>query len=137
MKKLEMSTTCCQCKICGKAYSDQILLLLDDRREYDTIVELRDTALYYGKLMSYYGFDVKSGKWDLKQFPVTKNDKEMIRINSDRLRFNQAVQEYNIYIKYLSRKYRLKPFDGTRSGFFISVRPSQTNLYKARRTSRK
>jgi hypothetical protein len=36
MKKLEMSTTCCQCKICGKAHSDQILLLLDYRREYDT-----------------------------------------------------------------------------------------------------
>lgn len=46
-------------QICGKAHSDQILLLLDYRREYDTIVELRDTALYYGKLMSYYGFDVK------------------------------------------------------------------------------
>ena len=129
MKKLEMSTTFCNCKICGKAHPDRILLLLDDRREYDTIVELRDTVLYYGKLMSHYGFDVKSGKWDPKQFPVTKNDKEMIRINSDRLRFNQAVQEYNNYIKYLSRKYHLKLVDGPGNGFFVSVRPPCSNFY--------
>jgi hypothetical protein len=41
--------------------------------------------------MSQYGFDMKSSKWDTKQFPVTKNDKEMRGINSDRLRFNEAV----------------------------------------------
>jgi hypothetical protein len=135
MKKPETSTTYCQCKICGKAHSDRILLLLDDRREYDTIVELRNTALYYGKLMSYYGFDVKSGEWDAKQFSVTKNDKEIIRINSDRFRFNLAVREYNNYIEYLSRKYHIKPFDGTRSGFFVSVRPSHPKFYKARKAS--
>ena len=133
MKKLAMSTTCCQCKICQKARSDRILLLLDDRREYDTMVELRNTAFYYGKLMSHYGFDVKSAKWDTKHFPVTKNDKEMIRINSDRLRFNQAVQEYNNYIEYLSRKYRVKLFDRPGNGFFISVRPSHSKFYKARK----
>jgi hypothetical protein len=99
---------------------------LDDRREYDTIVELRNTALYYGKLMSYYGFDMKSGKWDTKQFPVTKNDKEMIGINSDRRRFSLAVQEYNNYVAYLSRKYHFKLFDRPGNGFFISVRPSDS-----------
>ena len=129
MKKLEMSTTCCQCKICGKAHSDQILLLLDDRREFDTLVDLRNTALYYGKLMSQYGFNMKSGKWDMKQIPVTKNDKEMMGINSDRLRFNEAVHQYNNYIKYLSRKYHLKPVDGSGNGFFVSVRPPCSNFY--------
>jgi hypothetical protein len=92
-------------------------MLLDDRRESDTIVELRNTALYYGRLMSHYGFDMKSGKWDTKQYPVTKNDKEMIGINSDRLRFNLAVQKYNNYIEYLSRKYHLKLFDRPGNGF--------------------
>jgi hypothetical protein len=136
MNKLEMSTTYCQCIVCGKAHSDRILLLLDDRREYDTIVELRNTALYYGRLMSHYGFDMKSGKWDTKQFPVTKNDKEMIGINSDRLRFNLAVQKYNNYIEYLSRKYHLKLFDRPGNGFFISVRPSHSKFYKARKKSK-
>jgi hypothetical protein len=88
-----------------------------DRREYDTTVDLRNTALYYGKLMSHYGFDVKSGKWDTRQFPITKNDKEMIGTNSDRLRFNEAVRQYNNYIEYLSRKYRLKLSHGPRNGF--------------------
>jgi hypothetical protein len=60
---------------------------------------------------------MKSGKWGTKQFPVTKNDKEMIGINSDRLRFNLAVQKYNNYIEYLSRKYHLKLFDRPGNGF--------------------
>jgi hypothetical protein len=67
--------------------------------------------------MSQYGFDMKSSKWDTKQFPVTKNDKEMRGINSDRLRFNEAVHQYNDYIEYLLRKYHLKPVDGPGNGF--------------------
>ena len=45
---------------------DHTILLLDHRREYDTIVELRDTASYYGILVSYYEFDMISGKWNIK-----------------------------------------------------------------------
>jgi hypothetical protein len=57
----------------------------------------------------------------------------MIGINSDRLRFNQAVHEYNNYVKYLSRKYHLELFDEPRNGIFISVRPSHSKFHKARR----
>jgi hypothetical protein len=109
---------------------------LDDRREYDATVDLRNTALYYGKLTSHYRFNMKSGTWYTRHFPVTKNDKEMIGINSDRLRFNQAVQDYNNYVKYLSRKYHLELFDEPRNGIFISVRPSHSKFHKARRTGK-
>jgi hypothetical protein len=127
MNKLEMSTTYCQCKVCGKAHSDRILLLLDDRREFDTILELRNTALYYGKLMSHYGFDMKSGTWDKKLFPITKNDKEIEGINSDRLRFNDAVEKYNDYIIHLSKKYHLHDLEGSSTSFIVSFRPPHTN----------
>ena len=42
--------------------------------------------------MTYYGFDMKSGIWDTKLFPITKKDKEIEGINTDRLRFNDAVK---------------------------------------------
>jgi hypothetical protein len=98
------------------------VLLLADRREFDTILELRNTALYYGKLMSYYGFDMKSGTWDTKLFPITKNDKEIKGINTDRLRFNDAVKKYNDYVILLSKKYHLHDLEGYK--FYCFVSPS-------------
>jgi hypothetical protein len=83
--------------------------------------------LYYGRLMSHYGFDMKSGKWDTKQFPVTKNDKEMIGINSDRLRFNDAVKKYNDYVIHLSKKYHLHDLEESSTSFIVSFRPPYTN----------
>jgi hypothetical protein len=80
-------------------YCKEIYLILHP--SHSTIV-----SMYYGKLMSQYGFDMKSGKWDTKirsNFLFTKNDKEMRGINSDRLRFNEAVHQYNDYIEYLLR----------------------------------
>jgi hypothetical protein len=55
--------------------------------------------------MTYYGFDMKSGIWDTKLFPITKKDKEIEGINTDRLRFNDAVKIYNDYVIHLSKKY--------------------------------
>jgi hypothetical protein len=46
--------------------------------------------------MTYYGFDMKSGIWDTKLFPITKKDKEIEGINTDRLRFNDAVKNIMI-----------------------------------------
>ena len=36
--------------------------------------------------------------WDTKLFPITKKDKEIEGINTDRLRFNDAVKKYNDYV---------------------------------------
>ena len=102
-----------------------------DRREFDRILELRNTALYYGKLMSFYGFDMKLGTWDTKLFPITKNDKKIEGINSDRLRFNEAVKEYNEFVNQLSKKYYRPDLAGSKTGFFVSIRPPRTtNHYK-------
>jgi hypothetical protein len=103
------------------------VLLLADRREFDTILELRNAALYYGKLMSHYGFDMKSGTWDTKLFPITQNDREIEGINSDRLRFNDAVEKYNDYIIHLSKKYHLHDLEGSSTSFIVSFRPPSTN----------
>lgn len=106
---------------------DRAVLLLASRREFDTILELRNTALYYGKLMSHYGFDMKSGTWDKKLFPITKNDKEIEGINSDRLRFNDAVEKYNDYVIHLSKKYHLHDLEESSTSFIVSFRPPHTN----------
>ena len=49
---------------------------------------------------------MKSGIWDTKLFPITKKDKEIEGINTDRLRFNDAVKNYNDYVIHLSKKYQ-------------------------------
>jgi hypothetical protein len=115
----------------GKRNLERIVLLLGEKREFDTIVDLRNTAFYYGKLMSYYGFDMKSGEWNTNLFPVIKSDKEIEGINVDRLRFNEAVSQYNGYVEHLSSKYHLNVFDELRKGFIVSFSsPSSTRFYK-------
>lgn len=130
MNKFRMSKKHSHTSVKSKRNLDRIVLL-GDKREFDTIVDLRNTALYYGKLMSLYGFDMKSGEWNTKLFSVTKSDKEIEGINSDRLRFNEAVNQYNRYVEYLSRKCHLKVFDKLRKGFIVSFcLPCSTHSYK-------
>ncbi len=50
---------------------------------------------------------MKSGKWNTKLFLVTKSDKEIEGINSDRLRFSEAIEQNNRYVEYMLRKYHL------------------------------
>ena len=107
MNKSRMNKTPSHNTIKEERNMDHTILLLDHEREYDTIVELRDTALYYGKLISYYGFDMKSGKWNIKRFPITMNGREIEAIISDTAKFNEAVNQYNRYAENLLRKYRL------------------------------
>lgn len=115
----------------SKSNINRIVLQLGDRREFDTIVDLRDTAFYYGKLMSFYGFDMKSGKWNSKLFPITKSDKDLEGIDSDRLRFNEAVNHYDKYVEYLSKKYNLNVLDWPRKDFLVLFRHScNTSHYK-------
>jgi hypothetical protein len=49
-----------------------IIVVLDDIIEYNRVKELADLVKYHSKLMSYYGLDLKTGKWNTKQFPVTQ-----------------------------------------------------------------
>jgi hypothetical protein len=127
MNKLRTGRSIDHSTIKRKRNLDRAVLLLANRREFDTILELRNTALYYGRLMSHYGFDMKSGTWDKKLFPITKNDKEIEGINSDRLRFNDAVEKYNDYVIHLSKKYHLHDLEGSSTSFIVSFRPFYTN----------
>ena len=62
--------------------------------KYTIVVPITSAAssTVYGKLMTFYGFDMKSGIRDTKLFPITKKDKKIEGINTDRLRFNDAVK---------------------------------------------
>jgi len=42
--------------------------------------------------MSYYGLDLKTGKWNAKQFPVTQTDAKMEGITYDINTYNKAVR---------------------------------------------
>jgi hypothetical protein len=78
---------------------------LDDIVEYNKVKELADLVKYHSRLMSYYGLDLKTGKWNTKQFPVTQTYAQMEGINSDINVYNKAVKECHKYGEFLAKKY--------------------------------
>jgi hypothetical protein len=86
---------------------------------------LDDTIRCQSKLMAYYGFDVQSGKWDSKKFPVTKTDSQMEGIQSDIQKYNDSVQEYNKYIEYLATAYGIDIKSEIRKGRNVIFRPPE------------
>jgi hypothetical protein len=84
---------------------EEHMIELDNIFEYDKLNELLDTVQYYDKLLSQYGYDVKKGEWNTRDFPITQNDKQMEGIKSDVQEFRIAADEYNKYLEYLAEKY--------------------------------
>ena len=80
-------------------------MTLDDIVEYNRVKELADLVKYYSKLISYYGLDPKTVKWDTKQFPVTQTDAQMKGMASDINIYNKALRECNKYGEFLAKKY--------------------------------
>jgi hypothetical protein len=108
-----------------------IVLIMDDIVKYNRVTELGDLVNYRSKLMSYYGFDVKTGKWDTKCFPVTKNDAQQKGIQSDIERYNNAIRDYNKYAEHLAKEFRIDIYDEVKKGHVIVFRPPHilTNVY--------
>jgi hypothetical protein len=80
------------------------ILILDDKYEYNKLLELFGTVEYYDKLLSQYGYDVQTQEWNLKDFPITQNDKQMDGIKSDIQLADKAAEEYEDYLEYLAEK---------------------------------
>ena len=100
-----------------------IILILDDIVEYNRVKELGDLVKYHSKLMSYYGFDVTTGKWNTRQFPLTQNDAQMEGINSDIDRYNIAIREYKKYAEHLAEDYCIDINDEIKKGHSVIFRP--------------
>jgi hypothetical protein len=101
-----------------------IIVTLDDIVEYNRVKELADLVKYHSKLMSYYGLDLKTGKWNTKQFPVTQTDTQMDGINSDISTYNKAVRDCNKYGEFLAKKYCIGIDEQVDKGSVIIFRPS-------------
>jgi hypothetical protein len=100
-----------------------IVLIMDDIVKYNRVTELGDLVNYRSKLMSYYGFDVKTGKWDTKCFPVTKNDAQQKGIQSDIERYNNAIRDYNKYAEHLAKEFYIDIYDEVKKGHVVVFRP--------------
>jgi hypothetical protein len=104
---------------------------MDDMVKYNRVTELGDLVNYHSKLMSYYGFDVKTGKWDTRHFPVTQNDAQLKGIQSDIQRYNNAVRDYNKYAEHLAKEFCIDIHDEVKKGHVVVFRPHphiQTNV---------
>ena len=82
----------------------------------DRVKDLQDLVIYHSKLISYYGFDTGSGKWNTTLFPVTQTDAQLEGINSDIQRYNKTVRNYNNYAEYLAGKYSIDINDEIKKG---------------------
>lgn len=101
----------------------QIVLVMNDMVKYNRVTELGDLVNYHSKLMSYYGFNVKTGEWDTSLFPITKNDSQLEGIQLDIERYNTAVRNYNKYAEYLAKELCINIFDEAKKGHTIVFRP--------------
>ena len=82
---------------------------LNDKREYDKLVDLHSNVEYYEKIVKSYGFDIYNGEFNEKMFPITKEDKQMENIEKDFKNYFKTLSEYNDYLKELIKKYDIKP----------------------------
>jgi hypothetical protein len=78
---------------------------LDNISERDKLDDLLDYVPYYDKVLGQYGYDVEEGEWNVREFPITRNDKQMDGIKSDIQKAGEAADEYNDYLEYLSQRY--------------------------------
>jgi hypothetical protein len=77
--------------------------------------------------MSQYGFDPKSGEWNLRLFPVTQSDIQMEGIRSDHQIYAQAVSNREKYWEHLAKKYDID---------IDKIRQYEWLYYKSSRTKR-
>lgn len=109
----------------GKSSVRHVILVLDDIVQYNRVKELGDLVKYHSKLMSYYGFDVNTGKWDTRLFPVTQSDAQLEGIQSDIERYNNSVRDYNKYAEYLAKEFCIDIYDEMNNGHAIVFQPPQ------------
>src|SRR5919108_1406698 len=100
-----------------------IILVLDDIAEYNRIKELGDLVKYHSKLISYYGFNVKSGKWNTRLFPITQNNAQIEGIQLDIERYSNAVRNYNKYAEHLAKEFCIDIEDKMKKGHPIVFHP--------------
>ncbi len=81
--------------------------VLRNKTEYNRLCDLSDTTTYHSKLLSQYGFNGKTGGWNLKLFPVTRTDAQMGGIKFDFDTYVKALTNLNEYNQYLARKYNI------------------------------
>jgi hypothetical protein len=101
----------------------RIIVVLDNMIEYNRVRELADLVRYHSKLMSYYGLDLKTGKWNTKRFPATQTDAQIEGINSDIDTYNKAVRDCNKYGEFLAKKYCVDIDEQVYKGSVIIFRP--------------
>ena len=89
------------------------IVSLNDKKEYDKLTEVDNTLEYYAKITESYGFDKYTNEFNEKLFPVTRDDREMKKIEKDIDDYNQFLEEYSNYLKYLKKKYNIKQSGNT------------------------
>ena len=89
-----------------------------------TAIKTRTTTIeYHSILMSYYGFDVKSGKWNTRSFLITQSDTQLEGIQLDIERYSDAVRNYNKYAEHLAKEFCIDIEDEMKKGHLVVFHP--------------
>ena len=103
-------------------------IFLNDKREYDKLTELDSNLKYHANIVKSYGFDIYTGDFNAKKFPITKEDSQSKNIAKDFDNYDQALSEYNYYLKELIKKYNIKPRGNLVKRLAFNVNKNDTNL---------
>ena len=71
-------------------------VFLNDKREYDKLSELQNNLKYQAKIVESYGYDIYTGDFNEKVFPITKEDKQMDSIAQDFKNYFQICSDLEI-----------------------------------------
>jgi hypothetical protein len=100
-----------------------IIIILENKFEYDQIKELLDSVMYQKKLMNCYGLDAINSKWDFTKFPVTRTDTQVDGIQYDIQKYNETVRQYTEYSKHLGLEYGIDIVSEMEKGCKVIFRP--------------
>ena len=105
-------------------------VFLNDKIEYDKLTELQSSLKYQGEIVESYGFNTHTGEFNEKVFPITKEDKQMDSIAKDFENYEQAVSEYDDYLKHLVKKYNIKQSGNILKRVAFNLEKKDDNILK-------
>lgn len=77
---------------------------LDKIFEYNYLLDLLRNVHHSEKLLKLYGFD-EEGKFNSRNFPVPRSDKELEGINNDIRNYKNELKNSHKYLEWLANKY--------------------------------
>lgn len=83
-------------------------IFLNDKKEHEKLAELDSNLEYHANIVKSYGFDIYTGDFNAKKFPITKEESQRENIAKDFKYYIKTLSENNDNLKELIKRYNIK-----------------------------